>query len=665
MIYFKQEGLRDCGICCMQNIIRYYGGYIDIEKLREMTETNENGTSIYNILKVSNQIGFTSKAYKCEINDLHSLKFPLMALIKLKEYNHFVILNNIEVDKVQIFDPIRGKIIYKLDEFIDVWQNIVITFYKSGEIVKDKNCFNNYISNIFYENKVSIIIGIIMSIICSILGIISSIFIKKICDGNFSNSILIIFMILILLKSIVEYFRSNMSILLTNKLDYTLSNKVYTKIFSLPLVFHHSRPLGDTTSKINDLYSIENFISMIILYSFIDLLIVLFILFIILFTNFRIFLIVLFLSFLYTYIYYFSNNKERNLINDNKEKNSVVNSSIIDNIMGIDTIKNLNIEDKIINKQSNNIKNYLYSKQKIFSFYSFQNFIFSFIESYGTLIILFIGYNFTKDSVISLGNLIFIYTLFIMYFSSFKNLFLAYKYYLDSKISYKRINKLLNIKQNNDCSKSVKIIDTIKFNNVSYSYNSNNIVSKFNLLINRGDYILVSGESGKGKSTLFKLLNKELALKSGIIYINDINIDEIKTSSIRNNICYVSQNEHIFNDSIKNNVLMYKNSSKKDLDRALKVSTLDSVLKRRKISLDYLLENNGSNLSGGERQKILIARTLLRGTNCIVFDETMNEIDIETEKKIINGIKSEYDKTVILISHRNSNNNLFNKKVVI
>ena len=164
---------------------------------------------------------------------------------------------------------------------------------------------------------------------------------------------------------------------------------------------------------------------------------------------------------------------------------------------------------------------------------------------------------------------------------------------------------------------------SIVFDNVSFK----NIISKLNMNIKKGDFIFVSGGSGKGKTTIFKILIKELLLTKGNIYINNININEISSSSIRNNICYVSQNEHIFNDSIKNNILMYRNANNKEVLKALKVSTLDKVLKNKKISLDYLLENNGHNLSGGEKQKIIIARSLLRKTDLIIFDETMNEID--------------------------------------
>ena len=177
------------------------------------------------------------------------------------------------------------------------------------------------------------------------------------------------------------------------------------------------------------------------------------------------------------------------------------------------------------------------------------------------------------------------------------------------------------------------------------------------------EFVVVYGKSGTGKSTLIKLLNKELELKEGNIYINDEDINELNTTSLRNKICYVSQNEYLFNDSIKNNIAMFKNTKNKEIEKVLKVTMLDKVLKQRNINLDFILEENGHNLSAGERQKILLARTLLRNTDFIILDETMNEIDIDSERKILERIVTEYNKTIIMISHRNSNIDLFKRRV--
>ena len=96
MRYVKQEGIRDCGIACLYNIIRYYNGSVSLEKLRELTHTNENGTSIYNLMEASKAIGLNAKAYRCSLNDLANLDFPMIAYIKLNNYYHFVIIKDID-----------------------------------------------------------------------------------------------------------------------------------------------------------------------------------------------------------------------------------------------------------------------------------------------------------------------------------------------------------------------------------------------------------------------------------------------------------------------------------------------------------------------------------------------------------------------------------------
>ena len=126
---------------------------------------------------------------------------------------------------------------------------------------------------------------------------------------------------------------------------------------------------------------------------------------------------------------------------------------------------------------------------------------------------------------------------------------------------------------------------------------------------------------------------------------------------IRNNITYVSQNEVLFNDTIKNNILLNKNEE--NLKKAL-----DSCLIKN--DLDTLISDNSINISGGEKKKILIARALLRSKSILILDESFNEISIKEEKTILNNIFKNYPNlTIILISHRNSNEKLFNKKITI
>ena len=657
MKYIKQEGIRDCGITCLYNIIKFYKGHVSMDKLRELTNTNENGTSVYNLIKASNELGLGAKAYECELNDLSNIDFPIIAYIKLNNFYHFVIIKDIDFDKVCIFDPIRGHINYNTDDFLNVFQNIVITFCKKDKIVNEKNYYLNYLQELIFNNKKLLIILLIIYSLLSIIDFIYQISLKKVFSVN--KSILFFIIITLTLKILLTYIKNLFALKYNNKIDKTLSNKVYDKLFSLPYSYYHQRPIGDITSKINDLYNVKDFINLLTSSSIIDILLILFILLFLCFTSFKFFIIIFICSIIYYLINYYFQKEENIDLEELKISNSNNTSNLIDNILGIDTIKHLNIENKVITKQNIFFDKYLHSYNKYHKLLINKNF-FNIFLTYYPIIALLLKHNSYLN-----GEFLMIYSLVITYFSSINNIHLLYKKYIESKISFKRINNFLNTNIPNDNKKNIKAISNIKFKNLEYTINNRKIIKNFSLDIYKDDKVLISGPSGIGKSSLFKLLNKDLTVNNNSIFINDIDINEIKESSIKNNICYVSQDEYIFNDSIKNNILLYKNISTRELNKILKVTMVDKIMKDRNINLNYILEENGHNLSGGDRQKILLARTLARNIDYIILDETTSEIDTESERKIIERIFAEYNKTLILISHRCSNDDLFSKKVFV
>lgn len=655
MRYVKQEGIRDCGITCLYNIIRYYKGNVSIEKLRELTHTNENGTSIYNILEASKSLGLEAKAFRCGLNDLANLEFPIIAYLKLNNFYHFVIIKDIEFDKISIFDPIRGDIDYTMDEFTSVWQNIIITFKPNGNLINEDIYYFNYLKEEILSNKYLIIILLSLYVIVTIINVLYPVILKRVITSK-SVSFIIVFLFFII-KIVSDFFTNKYALKFNNKIDEDLSSKIYKKLFSLPYSYYHNRPVGDLISKINDLYYVKEFLNLLTSSAVIDLMLLLLIPIFVLFTSFKIFISLLFCSLLYSMFNFHTQKSENIKLNNLKESNSNNNALLMDNVLGIDTIKNLNIGNKIITKQINNFHSYLHSYNIYNNFIIKKSTILSIISYFPMLILL--------TSKFNSGEVIMLFTLLTTYFSSLNNITLIIRKYMDANLSFKRLNSLLEYEITNDNNKVIKDIQNIKFNNINYKINNKTLINNFSLDINKGDNIFITGKNGVGKSTLCKLLIKNINIKNNNIFINNIDINNIKESSIKNNICYVSQDEYIFSDTIKNNILLHKSVSSKELKKVLKVTEIDKILKNKNISINYLLEENGHNLSGGERQRILLARALLRKIDFIIFDESTSEIDLESERKIIENIKTEYNKTLIFISHRDQNKDLFDKQVIL
>ena len=208
------------------------------------------------------------------------------------------------------------------------------------------------------------------------------------------------------------------------------------------------------------------------------------------------------------------------------------------------------------------------------------------------------------------------------------------------------------------CEKHINNFD-IKFNNLTFSYDGyKDVINNFNYSIMYKDKVMVIGKSGSGKSTLFKLLNKAYKIDKGMIYISDIDINDL---NINDYLTYVSQEEKLFNDSIYNNIVLDNDSN---IDEILKITGIDEVLKNKNLNIHSVIEEDGSNLSRGEKQRIIVARALLKNKNIIVFDESLNGLEEYDEYEIMGNILKKFsDKTIIYISHSKVCSNLFNKKL--
>lgn len=662
--YERQHGIKDCGVTCLYNIIKYYNGNISMSKLRKLTKTNENGTNVYNIVNASNSLGLKAEAYRCEFNDLSNVKLPIIAHIKLdNKYDHFVILEKINNKKIIVQDPIRGKVVYDEISFKKEWTGSIITFDKMNNLVKEKQngAFINLKSYIFLYKKI-LLFFLVLTILASLFSLLNSFYLSSLYNQkNSYHIVLFLFLLFSIFKIITDYVRNSIVLDFDNNFDSKLTNNIYKKILSLPLKYHHSRPVGDIMSRINDLSSIKEFINFVSFSLITDFFFVIGIFIIIFFINKLLFLLLIIFALTYMFIYILFRDKIYSMSLMLKEINSEVNSYLIESILGIDTIKNFNIEkerdSRFKNKYNNLLKSNVKYNKFILSIELFQNFI----MTISNVFILFVGIKLVNKGLLLFSNLIIINSLLIYFFISLKNIIYFDRILIDSKNSYNRLEDLLDEEEDNNNKSNFNFNNNIEFKNVAYSYDSYNIFENLSFNINKGDFVFVKGDSGVGKSTLFKILTKQINDYKGKVIVDNTNIKNLSVNDIRNNICFVSQNEIIFTDTILNNITLFKEATKKELEKVIRITGIDKFLKEKNISLNFLLEENGHNISGGERQRILLARALLQNKKILILDETTNGIDTLSEENIVRKVKEEYDVTLILISHRYDNLKLFNR----
>jgi len=196
----------------------------------------------------------------------------------------------------------------------------------------------------------------------------------------------------------------------------------------------------------------------------------------------------------------------------------------------------------------------------------------------------------------------------------------------------------------------------IRFENLSFKYKDDRKfnIDNINLTFPKNKFVALIGPSGGGKTTVIDLLLKVYDYQKGEIYVDDCKLSNIKSESWQNKIAYVSQDPVVFNTTIKNNLVWFnENASEEMLIEATKKAQIYDFVMSLDEEFDFEFKDNGSGLSGGQKQRLAIARALLSNANIVILDEATSQVDIESESKIYNLIKTlSEDLTIIVIAHR-------------
>jgi len=186
-----------------------------------------------------------------------------------------------------------------------------------------------------------------------------------------------------------------------------------------------------------------------------------------------------------------------------------------------------------------------------------------------------------------------------------------------------------------------------------------------NFEIKENSMVMLKGHSGCGKSTFCQILYQELKDYKGEILLGEKNLKDYSLNTIRSNISYVSQHEKIFTDTILNNLVLDREVDDKFLQEVLEICELEKVLQQKKMRLETIIGNDLPSLSGGEKQRIILARALLKKASIFIFDEALSEVDYETERIIIKNIRKYFKNVTILYITHKKQDDLFEKVIFL
>lgn len=673
-----QDGSKDCGICALLSIVRYYGGDVSKEYLRELTNTTRNGVSAYNLIEGAKKIGFDASGVAGDMTKIEKNNLPCLAhIIVNKNYKHFVVIYEMDFSKkiVLIMDPAKGRRKLSFAEFKLMSTNnyIFLKPVKKLPFLVNKNVVKKIIETSLRNNKKIIVVLIILIIINFILNIMVAFHFKYLLtfavEYNVSRNISIISFVVFLgyvFKGMSQYLKNRLFYIIGSIFDETITLKTFKQILLLPYLYYKNRTTGEVITRLKDLTNVKNFL--IRAFSFLVTDVVSMIVFsIFLFGISKIITIIVFSFMLFLYLFVLLRNKKKKKIYMIlRRKEERVNSYLIESLSNVDTIKGGHIEKRLSDKFLLLYKDLLDKGYRYACFSEVSNFFKEHTRDILLVIVYGIGCYMVITGKKNIGDIL-LYQSFLMYemMSLMRGIDLIEEYQ-DFKVALNRVEDLYVIENENFVGSyyyyNYVLDGDIIFKDLSFKYNYKKILDNINLTIRSREKILLTGESGSGKSSLVKILLRYLEVPYGVCSISGIDINHYHLENIRKNISYVSSNDFLFTDTLYNNITLEKEVREEDFLQVCSITRVDEIIKLRNSTYQLLVEENGFNFSNGEKQRIILARYLLRKSNIYIFDEALGQIDILKEKDILKDMFIYLeDKIVIVISHRFNNKKLYDR----
>ena len=676
---YKQTEAKDCGPTCIKIIAKHYGKTINTQQLRKLSETTREGSSLLGLSEAVESIGLKSLGIQLAYNKLKEA--PLPCILHWNK-NHYVVLYKIKKDTVYISDPAHGLISFTKKEFLQHWIGNNATeetqdgiallieptpkFYQE-EFEEDEKFGFSFIFKYLFKYKKFIIQLIVGLLAGSLLQLILPFLTQSIVDVGIENQdlnfvYLILFaqLFLFLGKASLEIIRSWILLHLSTRINISLISDFFIKLMKLPISYFDVRMTGDLLQRINDHKRIERILttsSLTVLFSFFNLIIFSLVLG---YYSLQIFGIFVLGSVLYFSWVLFFFKKRKELDYKRFSQVSQEQSKVIELINGMQEIKLHNAERRMR-------WNWEYVQARLFkvatkslALEQTQSVGSNLINELKNMLITILSAKLVIDGNITLGMMMAISYIVGQLNGPITQLINFMRDIQDAQISLDRLGEIHNMEDEEQVSDE-KVTDIpsnkdIILNNISFRYTGGlePVLKDLSLNIPANKTTAIVGASGSGKTTLMKLLLGFYKVDSGDISLGGFNFNNISQKEWRRNCGVVMQEGYIFNDTIAKNIAVGEDYvDKTKLAHAIDVANIQDYIDGLPLGYNTKIGSEGNGLSTGQKQRLLIARSVYKNPHFLFFDEATSALDANNEKVIMEKLNTFFaNKTAIVIAHR-------------
>jgi NHLM bacteriocin system ABC transporter peptidase/ATP-binding protein len=659
----------ECGAAALGSILGAFGRFVQLEELRVECGVSRDGSKASNMVKAAAKYGLLAKGYKREPEQVKTMTMPV---IVHWNFNHFVVLEGFGRRWVYLNDPASGPRRVTEDEFDEAFTGVVITFEKAPTFTKGghKSRMMSSLATRLSGAKPTLIFAILTGLGLVIPGLLIPTFSRLFVDEvlvarreSWLRPLLIGMGLTAILRGVFMWFQQYSLLRLQMKVAIASSGKFLWHILRLPMEFFNQRWPGEISMRVAINDRVATLLSGDLATSIINMLTVAFYAVVMSFYDVTLTGVAIVLGLVNVAALRYVSRKRTDESQRLQRARGLVDGAAAAGLQMMESLKATGTEGDFFSDWSGRYAKAINADQELGVYTGYLAVVPTLLAAINTMLVLAVGGYRVMQGVMSVGMLVAFQTLVQSFMDPINQLVTLASRVQEVEADMKRLDDVLQYpidaqvkasEQPQEQGSTVRLVGRVELRDVTFGYSrlERPLIENLNLTINPGERVALVGASGSGKSTVSKLVTGLYQPWSGEILLDGTPRNDLPRSLISNSMALVDQDIFLFEGSIRNNITVWDSTvSDQNVVQAARDACIDDDVARRKNSYDSVLEEAGINFSGGQRQRLEIARALAVNPSILVLDEATSALDAATEKMIDDHLRRR-GCTCLIVAHR-------------
>ncbi|MDX1604716.1 MAG: peptidase domain-containing ABC transporter [Candidatus Competibacterales bacterium] len=665
----EQAEEMDCGAACLAMICQYHGVAMTLGKLREMANVTTEGATLDSLARTGESLGFTTRGVQCTYQMLLGFELPFIAHW---EGFHYVVVYGLSRQQVWVADPGLGFRKLSREEFEKGWTGTALLFTAGNELVQTSVARSPWVRFVRLLRPHKKVIGhlFLATLIIQLLGIAPPVIIQNILDRvlvqqsiQLLNVLIVGFILVQLFAQLTTLMRTWLSNYLVRNLDFAMMSQFFRHTLALPLAFFTKRRTGDIFARFQENQTIRRFLTESTISTLLNLLMV-FIYFVVLFLYspyLSSLLILLMIPMLLLVLIITPRIKQ--YARRDFEASTDAEALLMETLNGAETIKAMGIERAMRLKWEKRYARALQVQYQASQFEGGVRVASQLLTAITTAVILWVGASLVLSQQLTIGQLIAFNMLMGSVMGPLMGLIGMWDELHEAGVAMERLGDVLDLEPEQQPEEQASRIalpglqGDIRLEGVYFRYGEPGtpyVLENINLEIRAGETVALVGHSGSGKTTLAKLLVGFYPPTEGRILIDGYDLAQVDKEYYRPQIGYVMQTNLLFSGTVAENIALGDNNpDRRRLVEAAKLADAHGFINNLTLGYEQIIGERGVGLSGGQNQRICIARALYRDPRLVILDEATSSLDAQSEANILRNLGQVLEgRTALVIAHR-------------